>query len=75
MEIKQGTSRAIAAVAFLGTVITTNFIYHSMNYSNILSLSGALFTGVITAGIWLEVSYRFLVKQATAPLDRIVGRQ
>ncbi len=75
MEIAQGTSRAVAALLFLGTVISTNFIYHSMNYSNILSLAGALFTGVITAGIWLEVSYRFLVKQATAPLDRLISRE
>lgn len=75
MDIQQGTSRSVAAATFVGTVILTNFVFHSMNYSNILSLAGALFTGAITAGIWLEVSYRFLVKQATAPLDRIVGRE
>ena len=75
MKIKQDTSRAVAAFVFLGTVILTNYIFHSMNYSNILSLAGGLFTGAITAGIWLEVSYRFLMKQATAPLDRIVGRE
>lgn len=74
MEIEQGTSRTIAAAAFLGTVISTNFIFHSMSYSNILSLSGALFTGVITTGFWLEISYRFLVKQATAPLDKIIKK-
>lgn len=74
MKIGKTASRGLAAATFLLTVILTNYIFHSMNYSNALALSGSLFTGIITAGLWLEVSYRFLVKQATAPLDRVIKK-
>jgi len=49
-------------------------VSRNLDIGSLLSISSAIFTGIITAGIWLEVSYRFLIKEATAPLDRLIEK-
>lgn len=66
--------RKIAATVFFLTTLTTIYFLNQLEYTQILALTGGLFTGIITAGIWLETSYRFLIKEATAPLDKLVGK-
>ena len=74
MELTENSCRKIASVVFLvSTLITTHYLT-VLEFSSILSLIGGLFTATITAGIWLETSYRFLLKEATAPLDKIVEK-
>lgn len=74
MKLQKHSCRRLAAAVFLISALGSNYILHSMNYSNMLSLAGGLFLGVVTAGIWLEVGYRFLVKEATAPLDNLIKK-
>ena len=74
MEVDRSKCRQIAAVVFLFSTILTTAVLHSLQFSDILALTGAIFTATITTGIWLEVSYRFLVKQATAPLDKLAKK-
>lgn len=74
MELKKNSSRHIAALLFLTSTMAATWFLKTLEFSNILSLTGATFTAIITAGIWLEVSYRFLVKQATAPLDKLIEK-
>jgi hypothetical protein len=74
MEMEKHHSRRIAALVFLASTLLTTYTLNQLNYTQILSLTGAIFTGSITAGIWLETSYRFLVKEATAPLDKLVEK-
>lgn len=74
MSISKNSCRKIAAVVFLSTTMLTTYFYTTLKLSDILSLTGGLFTGSITAGIWLETSYRFLVKEATAPIDKLVEK-
>lgn len=74
MELQKNSSRRIAALLFLVSTLTATWFLKTLEFSNILSLTGAIFTAIITAGIWTEVSYRFLVKQATAPLDKLVEK-
>jgi hypothetical protein len=74
MKLEKHHSRRIAALVFLTSTLVTAYTLDQLNYTQILSLTGAIFTGTITAGIWLETSYRFLVKQATAPLDKLVKK-
>jgi hypothetical protein len=74
MEMEKHHSRRIAALVFLASTLLTTYTLNQLNYTQILSLTGAIFTGTITAGIWLETSYRFLVKEATAPLDKLVEK-
>lgn len=74
MELTENSCRKIAALVFLASTLLTTYFLYTLNYSNILALTGAIFTGIITTGIWLEVVYRFLVKQATAPLDKLVKK-
>ena len=74
MELTENTCRKIASVIFLvSTLITTHF-YTVLDFNNLLALTGGLFTATITAGIWLETSYRFLIKEATAPLDKLIEK-
>lgn len=74
MSISKNSCRKIAALVFLSTTMLTTYFYTTLKFSDILSLTGGLFTGTLTAGIWLETSYRFLVKEATAPLDKLVEK-
>lgn len=72
MELEKKTCRKIAAIVFLASTLTTIYVLETLQFNDLLSLTGGLFTGIITAGIWLEVSYKFLVKQATSPLDKLI---
>ncbi|MFB6115926.1 MAG: hypothetical protein ABEK10_00285 [Candidatus Nanosalina sp.] len=74
MEIQKHSSHRIAALVFLASTLATTYFLYKLNFTNLLALTGGLFTGTITTGTWLEVSYRFLVKQATAPLDKLVEK-
>lgn len=74
MEMEKDDSRRIAAPMFLASTLVTVYTLNQMEYTQILSITAGVFIGIITAGIWLEVSYRFLVKQATAPLDKLVEK-
>ena len=74
MNLGKHTCRRIAAAVFLGTVLTTTYIFQTLRLADILTVTSALFTASITTGIWLETSYRFLVKEATAPLDKLVEK-
>ena len=74
MELQKKTCRKIAAIVFLGSTLATIYVLKTLQFNDTLSLTGGLFTGIITAGIWLEVSYKFLVKQATGPLHKIVKK-
>ena len=74
MDLTENTCRKIASIIFLiSTLISTHF-YTTLNFNNLLALTGGLFTATITAGIWLETSYRFLIKEATAPLDKLIEK-
>ena len=74
MKLEKHSSRRITALVFLTSTLVTTYFLHTLNFSNLLALTGGMFTGILTAGTWLEVSYRFLVKQATAPLDKLVEK-
>jgi len=74
MKFNKNISRKIASLLFLTSTLLTTTILNQLNFSNILALTGGLFTASITAGIWLETSYRFLVKEATAPLDKLIEK-
>jgi len=74
MSVSKNSCRKIAALVFLSTTMLPTYFYTTLDFSDILSVTGGLFTGSITAGIWLETSYRFLVKEATAPLDKLVEK-
>lgn len=74
MEMQKHSCHRIAALVFLTSTLTTIYFLNKLDYTQILSLTGALFTASITTGIWLETSYRFLVKEATAPLDKLVEK-
>lgn len=74
MELTKNSCRKIAAGVFLITTLLTTHYLKTLNFSNLLAFTGGLFTGVITSGLWTETSYRFLVKEATAPLDKIVEK-
>lgn len=72
--MEKQSSRRIAAAVFLFSTLATVLFLNQIKYSQILSLTGGLFTGIITAGIWLETSYRFLIREATAPLDKLIEK-
>lgn len=74
MELTENTCRKIASVIFLISTLITTHYYTLLEFSNLLSFTGGLFTATITAGIWLETSYRFLIKEATAPLDKLIEK-
>lgn len=74
MHLSKNSCRKISAIVFLASTLVSALTLQNLNFPNILSLTGSIFIGIITAGIWLEVSYRFLVKQATAPLDKLVEK-
>jgi hypothetical protein len=74
MNLKKNSCHRIAALVFLASTLGSIYVFQLLKFTNILSMTGGLFTGAITAGIWLEVSYRFLVKEATAPLDRLIEK-
>ncbi|MFB6241218.1 MAG: hypothetical protein ABEJ36_00250 [Candidatus Nanosalina sp.] len=66
--------RKIAATVFFLTTPTTIYFLNQLEYTQILSVTGGLFIDIITPGIWLEISYRFLVKEATAQLDKLIWK-
>ncbi|MFB6158989.1 MAG: hypothetical protein ABEJ95_05030 [Candidatus Nanohalobium sp.] len=72
MQISKNSCRKIASVVFLTSTLLTTYFLNKLEFSQLLAFTGGIFTGSITAGIWLETSYRFLVKEATAPLDKLV---
>jgi len=74
VELDEHNCRRIASMIFLITALISTHYYILLNFNNLLALTGGLFTATITAGIWLETSYRFLLKEATAPLDKIVEK-
>jgi hypothetical protein len=74
MHLEKTSCHRIAAIVFLASTLGSIYVFQLLEFANILSMTGGLFTGSITAGIWLEVSYRFLVKEATAPLDKLIGK-
>lgn len=74
MHLKKNSCRRIAALVFLASTLGSIYVFQILDFTNILSMAGGLFTGAITAGIWLEVSYRFLVEEATAPLDKLIEK-
>ena len=75
MELTENSCRKIASFVFLISTLLTTYLFSTLNFSNLLALTGGVFTASITAGIWLETSYRFLVKEATAPLDKLVEKR
>lgn len=74
MELTENTCRKIASIIFLASTLISTHFYTVIDFNNLLALTGGLFTATITAGIWLETSYRFLVKEATAPLDKLIEK-
>ncbi len=74
MEMQKKNSNRVAAIVFLTTTLLTTYFLKKLNFTNITAITSALFTASITTGIWLESSYRFLVKQATAPLDKLIKK-
>ncbi|WP_153550260.1 hypothetical protein [Candidatus Nanohalobium constans] len=72
--MKKHTCRRIAATVFLTSTLLTVLLLQKLEFNQLISITSAIFIGSITAGIWLETSYRFLVKQATAPLDKLVEK-
>lgn len=74
MELQKRKAHRYAALLFLTSTILTTLTLNSVNFNHFLSLSGGLFTAIITTGLWLEVSYRLLIREATAPLDRLIRK-
>jgi hypothetical protein len=74
MHLDRHTCRRITAAVFLLTTLGSAYLYQLMNFTGVTSIAGALFTAIITAGLWTEASYRFLVKEATAPLDKLAEK-
>lgn len=72
--MKKENGRRIGSLAFLTSTLVSVSVLRNLDIGSLISVSSAIFTGVITAGIWLEVSYRFLIKEATAPLDRLIEK-
>ncbi|MFB6241221.1 MAG: hypothetical protein ABEJ36_00265 [Candidatus Nanosalina sp.] len=74
MELQQHHCKKITALVFLVSSLISIIVLRTLEIPGITSIAGGAFIGIFTAGIWLEVSYRFLVKQATAPLDKLVEK-
>ena len=74
MHLSKSSCRRISALIFVATTLLTTVILSNLEYNQLISLTGAIFIGIITSAIWTEVSYRFLVKQATAPLDELIEK-
>ena len=72
--MKKENGRRIGSLVFLTSTLVSVSVSRNLDIGSLISVSSAIFTGVITAGIWLEVSYRFLIKEATAPLDRLIEK-
>jgi hypothetical protein len=72
--MKKENGRRIGSLVFLASTLVSVSVLRNLDIGSLLSISSAIFTGIITAGIWLEVSYRFLIKEATAPLDRLIEK-
>lgn len=72
--MRKDNGRRIGSLVFLVSTLVSVSVLRNLNVGSLLSVPSAIFTGAITAGIWLEVSYRFLVKEATAPLDRLIEK-
>lgn len=74
MHVGKHSCNKIAAILFLTSTLLSTYFLKLLEFTNILALSGGLFTSTITTGIWLEVSYRYLIEQATAPLDKLIEK-
>ncbi|MFB6100430.1 MAG: hypothetical protein ABEK16_04095 [Candidatus Nanohalobium sp.] len=74
MHLDRHTCRRTVAAVFPVTVLITTYILKTLQFSDILAVASTLFSASITAGICLETSYRFLVKEATAPLDKLIEK-
>jgi hypothetical protein len=72
--MRKENGRRIESLVFLVSTLVSVSALRNLNVGSLLSVPSAIFTGTITAGIWLEVSYRFLIKEATAPLDRLIEK-
>jgi hypothetical protein len=72
--MRKENGRRIGSLVFLVSTLVSVSALRNLDVGSLLSVPSAIFTGTITAGIWLEVSYRFLVKEATAPLDRLIEK-
>jgi hypothetical protein len=74
VELRQHHCRKISTLVFLTSTLISISVLRTLEIPGVTSITGGTFIGILTAGIWLEVSYRFLVKQATAPLDKLVEK-
>ena len=72
--MRKENGRRIGSLVFFTSTLVSVSVLRNLDIGSLISVSSAIFTGVITAGIWLEVSYRFLIKEATAPLDRLIEK-
>ena len=72
--MEKHSCRRIAAAVFLGTTLLTTITLQQLQFTQLITITSAIFTASITAGIFLETSYRFLVKEATAPLDKLIEK-
>ena len=72
--MRKENGRRIGSLFFFTSTLVSVSVLRNLDIGSLISVSSAIFTGVITAGIWLEVSYRFLIKEATAPLDRLIEK-
>lgn len=68
-------SRLITVGFFLGSAyLSFKLLIEQTQFSDPMIIIGSLVIGTFTAALWREVSLRFLVKEATAPLDRLLSR-
>ncbi|WEL23342.1 hypothetical protein [Candidatus Nanohalovita haloferacivicina] len=67
-------SKAGAIVLFIASSMGSVYYLKGLEIESNLALAYSAFIGIIVAAIWLEVSMRFLVKEATAPLDKLLSR-
>jgi hypothetical protein len=56
ITLDRNSCHRIAALVFLASTLSTVYVFQTLNFTNILSLTEGLFTGAITAGIWLAES-------------------
>lgn len=74
MHLTKNSCQKIAALIFLTATLASIYVMKTLNFTDLLALTGSLFTGIITAGLWLEVSYRYLLEEATEPLDNLIEK-
>ncbi|NMJ77287.1 hypothetical protein GLU64_02660 [Nanohaloarchaea archaeon] len=57
--MRKENGRRIGSLVFLVSTLVSVSALRNLDVGSLLSVPLAIFTGTITAGIWLEVSYRF----------------